>query len=510
MAIALTLALAVGSYVRWSSGKKSSAAAASAANAPMLGYMPARWRLATFDEVNHVTMWVSHIVIQHDESLLDDPSFRPPGWAPDPPRPKRTKAEALERALMVADLARKNPDRFAELAKAYSDDIETKDLGGSLGGIRLGQLPAEYRDALAVLKPGETSRVMQTALGFEVIQRRPMPPAGTVSGRRIVIRYDGTVMGVPGATVHRKRDAALSLAKEVAAQARRNSKPFEELVERYSENADVAQLGDMGVWSVQDPGFMPREIEQLSALGIGEVSDPLDSVFGFEILLRVAPTERPRYAMTAIAIPFDPALEGDGERSFTRVWQVARDLAESLRKDPSQFEALQKKYCCSENQSWTLGRGPVGLVPVLDKLAFGAIAGEPLRGEGLVWIPKRLDPASVPEEPGPRYELPNPRAPDFDRMIRDAEGHGLVAMTHLFAAEVKRAVHFEGSAATEVPKRLDALAAIFDKNLTDPAARVRAFHQMLSDMKTLLGPQYGQFEAFMNEWGARLVIMGHA
>jgi PPIC-type PPIASE domain len=124
------------------------------------------------------------------------------------------------------------------LARAYSDDVVTKDRGGSLGGVRAGQIPAEYRDALAELKPGEISRVVKTSAGYDVLVRRPMPVDGAVAGRRIVIRYRGTVGGPAGSKSGRTRDAALDLAVDVASEARKGQRPFEDLVQQYSENAD--------------------------------------------------------------------------------------------------------------------------------------------------------------------------------------------------------------------------------------------------------------------------------
>lgn len=511
VAIALVALLGAASYKRWGNGAKRVAAVnASAAQAtPALGYMPARWRLATFADVNRVVMWVSHIVVHHEESHFDDPSFRAPGWSPDAPQPKRSKAEALERALLVAELAAKTPDRFAELAKTYSDDAVTRDAGGSLGGVRLGQLPAEYRDALAVLKPGQTSRVMQTALGFHVIKRRPMPDAGDVAGKRIVVRYEGTLSLDSSAPVVRKREAALSLATEVAALATSRAVPFDELVRRHSEGPDAAQLGDMGVWSVRDPEFSPREIEQLAALRIGEVSRPMDSPFGFQVLLRTEVTERPRYAMSAVRFLYDPAKKS-GDNSFERVWQRALELAAALKKGTVDFETLQKKHCCVGHEAWALGRGKPALTPVLDALELGEIASAPVRLHGVVMIPKRLDPAALPPAPEASYELPSPAGPDFERLIRDSEPHGLAMMTRQFGAEFERAFRVERATLKESSRRIDDLAGNFEKHAGNADARVRAFQQALNALKTVLGPKYGDFERFLNEWGTRLVIMGHA
>jgi hypothetical protein len=156
--------------------------------------------------------------------------------------PARTDAEALARALTIADLAAKDPSSFGDLARQFSDDVVTRDEGGSLGGVRAGQLPQEFRDALAVLRPGQTSRVFKTALGYHVIRRLSAPDEGKVAGKRIVIRYTGTLGALGAAPVGRDRGAALELARHVAELAKRSPAAFDDLVRTYSEGADAGQL----------------------------------------------------------------------------------------------------------------------------------------------------------------------------------------------------------------------------------------------------------------------------
>jgi hypothetical protein len=350
---------------------------------------------------------------------------------------------------------------------------------------------------------------MQTALGFHVIHRRPMPDAGEVAGKRIVVRYEGTLSLDASTPIIRKREAALALATEIAAHARSRAVPFDELVRRHSESADAPQLGDMGVWSVRDPEFSPREIEQLAALRIGEVSPPLDTPFGFQVLLRTEVTERPRYAASTIRFLYDPAQKS-GDHSFERVWQRALQLTAALKKDPARFEALQKQHCCVGHDTWTLGRGKPGLTPILDALEIGEIASAPVQLNGAVLIPKRLDPAALPAAPAATYELPSPAGPDWNRLIRDSDSHALAMMTRQFGAEFERAFRAQRSTLKESSRRIDDLAGKFEKHADDTDARVRAFQQTLTELKSVLGPRYGDFERFLNEWGTRLVIMGHA
>jgi parvulin-like peptidyl-prolyl isomerase len=453
-------------------------------------------------------MWISHIVIMHKQSLSGEPSLRPMEWRPDGPMPDRTDEEALSRAIMVARMAASDPSAFAQLAKTYSDDRVTRDSGGSLGGVRAGQLPAEYRDALAVLKPGETSRVVRTALGYSVLRRRPPPPNESVAGRRIVIRYRGTVGGSHGIESNRERAAALELAARVTGQARSGPVSFEHLVEEYSESVDAAQSGDIGVWFLLDPGFMPREIERLGQLKVGEVSSvPLESIFGFEILLRTEASARPRYAMRAVQIPYDPTQNDDQEHSRAGALRLATDLARQLRADPSKFDGLLRQYCCDKTDQWTLGRGPVGVSPALDRLSFGEIAADPVEANWSYVIPQRIDPSSLPDPPPPLYELPSPKGPDLETLVKSGNGAVLAIYTRFFATDLQKLLSLPRAEVEEIAHQIEQLAASFEKNATNPSARVESVRAAISHLQTRLGPKdYEVFDTFLTSWSTRVVL----
>ncbi len=60
--------------------------------------------------------------------------------------------------------------KFADLAKEFSQDTETKDNGGDLGWLPKGMMPPEFEAAAFQLPAGQTSGVIKTALGFHIIQ----------------------------------------------------------------------------------------------------------------------------------------------------------------------------------------------------------------------------------------------------------------------------------------------------------------------------------------------------
>lgn len=75
----------------------------------------------------------------------------------------RKKADSI-----VAEL--KAGKNFAELARQYSDDANTKDNGGDIGWVERGQIDASLDLALASLQPGEFSEPIRTVNGFHVLQ----------------------------------------------------------------------------------------------------------------------------------------------------------------------------------------------------------------------------------------------------------------------------------------------------------------------------------------------------
>jgi peptidyl-prolyl cis-trans isomerase SurA len=143
--------------------------------------------------------------------------------APEPSEAAVDSARARAEALL--ERVRAGED-FAELAREYSDDVGTAQLGGDLGWFRRGQMVREFEDAAFQLIDGQVSNVVQTEFGFHIIKVERYR-AGERQARHILISPEKT-----GEDVARAR----AVAEEVMAQARSGAS-MAELAEEFGDPA---------------------------------------------------------------------------------------------------------------------------------------------------------------------------------------------------------------------------------------------------------------------------------
>lgn len=81
---------------------------------------------------------------------------------------EREAARAKVESILAE--ARKNPDRFAELAKEHSQDPGSAPQGGDLGYFGRGAMVKPFEDAAFKLKEGELSPVVESDFGYHIIK----------------------------------------------------------------------------------------------------------------------------------------------------------------------------------------------------------------------------------------------------------------------------------------------------------------------------------------------------
>jgi peptidyl-prolyl cis-trans isomerase D len=85
-------------------------------------------------------------------------------------------AAAKAKAQAILDEVRKNPNDFAKIAKAQSQDPGSAELGGDLGVVQKGVFVKPVEDAIYSLKEGEVSGLVRSEFGYHIIKITKIVP----------------------------------------------------------------------------------------------------------------------------------------------------------------------------------------------------------------------------------------------------------------------------------------------------------------------------------------------
>jgi peptidyl-prolyl cis-trans isomerase SurA len=166
---------------------------------------------------------------------------------------------------------------FAKVAAVFSDAPDALS-GGAMGARPADRLPGLYADAAKKLKAGEISGVLRSPAGFHIVK---------LLGRQ------GSVAAMPSLKQTRSRHILIKVNELVSeAEARRklvgikerldNGADFAELARLNSNDLSAAKGGDLG-WLYQGD-TVPDFEKAMDALKIGEISQPVQSPFGFHLI----------------------------------------------------------------------------------------------------------------------------------------------------------------------------------------------------------------------------------
>lgn len=459
-------------------------------------YPPGRWRLANPVELLGSMLWPSHILVRHHEVAPRAIPFDTMQWSRGPTPPSRTREEAFELARELAERARTQPDRFAQLASSNSEDVATRERGGSLGGVdgSYFYLWPEVLDALAALTPGEVSEVVETEFGFHVFQLRTPPPEESVSGRRLVVAYDDAPWlhtFFPRWTVPTRTAAeAWSLASSLYERAR-GGHSFEQLLVQYSDHRDVIRGGDFGTWSTLEPTPIASIVELTRGLQEGEIAPPIDSALGVQIVQRTAPPPRKTLAMQVIQLRFDPAATF-GPSSEREALAALRSMAAHLRSSPDEFDRYRREHCCADTYEWREGQGMASEEAVLARLDIGEIHLEPIKlGPTRYALVRRVAPRNAPPRTM-KFTLPAPEKADLDFFFSEAQNWRWLEAWGAMASD---ALHLTGGVAEQFAELHTDLARF--EAATSEEARSVIFKEVLQRVKSLVGAGYDDYIAFM-------------
>jgi peptidyl-prolyl cis-trans isomerase D len=90
--------------------------------------------------------------------------------------PAAEDAAAKAKAEAILAEVRKNPDDFAKIAKAQSQDTGSAELGGDLGAIERNVFAKPVEDAIYSLKEGQVSGLVKSEFGYHIVKVTKVAP----------------------------------------------------------------------------------------------------------------------------------------------------------------------------------------------------------------------------------------------------------------------------------------------------------------------------------------------
>jgi peptidyl-prolyl cis-trans isomerase SurA len=173
-------------------------------------------------------------------------------------------AEARDEALELAeDILRRIRDGedFAQLARRYSEDPGSGQLGGDLGWFRRGRMVQEFEEVAFALGTGAVSDVVETDFGYHIIKVERTRP-GERQARHILIIPDKTTDDVA-----RARELAGRIAEEARSGAAMDS--------LYNEYSDLAAPDSLTL-AFDQLVELPEAYSELRTATAGEIVGPLE------------------------------------------------------------------------------------------------------------------------------------------------------------------------------------------------------------------------------------------
>ena len=190
-------------------------------------------------------------------------------------------AERRKRAETAIAQLKSGAD-FAKTAASFSDAGDALN-GGDLGWRSVSRLPQLFVDAVEKINEGEIAPLVRSANGFHIIRlngRRAATLAKDASGTMVQQTHARHIL----IKVNQIVSSSEARRKLVELRERLDNKAakFEDLARLYSNDGSASKGGDLG-WIY--PGDTVPEFERaMNALSPGEVSQPIESPFGFHLI----------------------------------------------------------------------------------------------------------------------------------------------------------------------------------------------------------------------------------
>jgi peptidyl-prolyl cis-trans isomerase SurA len=249
----------------------------------------------------------SHILVKVDENAL----------------PKDTLA-AYNKALKIRERLLKG-ENFEKVAKEVSDDPSAKDNGGNLGYFTALQMVYPFENAAYNTKVGEVSMPVRTRFGYHILKVFDKRDA---RGQILTAHIMASTRGMQTAA---DTLAAKQKLEEIQAKIKQGV-DFAELAKQFSDDPGSASKGGQLPWF--GTGKMVPEFEEAAfqLKNNGDVSDIIQTKFGFHIIKR---------------LDYKPLPSFDEMKAELKQ-KIAKDTR-SQKSRESFIERIKKEYGFKEN-----------------------------------------------------------------------------------------------------------------------------------------------------------------
>jgi len=238
---------------------------------------------------------------------------------------------------------------------------------------------------LTIAAAGDLERGDKTASNDDPAPAKPkaVDEEGKISAAHILIMHKDSQRVPPDIT--RTKEQALALAKEIAAKARSKNADFAALAEEYSDGPSGPRGGDLGSFA---PERMVKPFSDATLkLAVGEVSDPVETAFGYHIIRRQEVKTRRQEVKPILKASAKHILvryKGT-KRASVRITRTKDEALERIEeclkrsRKGEKFEDLAKEYSDGPTgaRGGDLGEFTQGrMTPSFDKAVFACEVGK--------------------------------------------------------------------------------------------------------------------------------------
>jgi protein-export membrane protein SecD len=212
-------------------------------------------------------------------------------------------SEQLVKAESAYDRVNSGLESFEDVARETTDDDNSRESGGDLGSITRATVPELYEALEGTLIGKVENTIIDSDGAFYIIRVDDRTVTDTeFSVSHILICYEGA----SGCTSELTREEALAKTLELKTEATKSN--FGTLAsENSTDPSAIENNGDLGYLA---PGSVVPEFEEAAkALAVEQISEPVESDFGYHLILKQ--DERPLDEVFIHGIVFEKKVDAD-------------------------------------------------------------------------------------------------------------------------------------------------------------------------------------------------------